>query len=267
MIQLVTSDFDGTIVDRSESINSEFLSFLKEVSSREILFTIATGRANSMISAIVSDLRIEIPYVTTNGGMIVQQGRVLFKRTFPLSPLRELITLADEMGMTLLFSIDGEEIPYRTTDFVWEQRIRFGRYPFTRMFSEQEWRTVELDKLIVYSKERDGSLSAIESLCKELPELYQYKMYGNKAIDIFHKDSSKEEGVSRVASYLGISMANVMAIGDDMNDIGMLKHAGIGVAVGNAQAATKAVADFVASDYYYKGVMEAVRKFCWEEES
>lgn len=265
MIQLVVSDFDGTIVDRSERLHDEFVEFLREARQRGLEFTIATGRAKGMTEDIAAALNISIPYIVCNGGMIIHQGQILQEKTFSLSPLRAILLKADQMGMSILYSVNGIEIPYRSTSFTRELNQKFGRYPGEHQFSESEWRNMHLDKLIIYAKERDGSLGEIESLCKGLPELYHYKTYGNKAIDILHRDSSKENGMIKVAKMMGVPLSDIMAIGDDMNDIGMLKNAGVGVAVGNAQEATKNAADYVTSNHYYKGVMEAVQKLCWGE--
>lgn len=82
--------------------------------------------------------------------------------------------------------------------------------------------------------------------------------YKSMAYDIFLADSGKEVGIKALLDYLKLDWDSVVAFGDGYNDIGMLKCAGMGVAVGNAHAEVKAVADMVADNYDDEGVAKAI---------
>jgi hydroxymethylpyrimidine pyrophosphatase-like HAD family hydrolase len=67
-------------------------------------------------------------------------------------------------------------------------------------------------------------------------------------LEAFHQTVNKRLAVRYLAEWImGLSPENVMAVGDDFNDIEMLRYAGIGVAMGNAPAAVKASADWVTT--------------------
>jgi hypothetical protein len=72
---------------------------------------------------------------------------------------------------------------------------------------------------------------------------------------------SKGRALEALASYLGIPLAEVMAIGDGINDIPLLSLAGLAVAMGNASDEVKAVADYVTLDVDHSGVAAAIEKF------
>lgn len=262
MIKLVVSDVDGTIVERDEVLHDETVEMARRLRAAGVHYTIATGRVHSQVENYVQQLQLDVPYIACNGGVIVQNGKTLLHNTIPLAPLRPLIHKADEMGMSLLYSVNGHEEAYRLTGYVQDQRDKFGRYLTPHVFTEDEWATLQLDKLIVMAKVRNGSLDIIETMLKQLPPEYGYTRYANKSIDIMHKAGTKEQGIAALCAMLGITMDEVLAVGDDLNDIGMIQQAGVGVAVANALDCVKQSADYVATQPNYLGVLEAAEKYC-----
>ena len=261
MIKLVVTDVDGTIVGKDEILHQEFIDYVKALKSQGILYTIATGRVDGLVKRYISAMAIDIPYAACNGGTILQGEQVLCRKTIPLAALRGIIRTADQMGMSVLYSINGQESAYRETDYVKEQQTQYHRYDNPSGFTEADWERLQLDKVIIMAAVRDGSIGMIEELCQQLPPDIGYKRYANKAIDILHAEATKEEGVKALAKMLGIPMAEVLFAGDDLNDIGSFARAGIGVAVANAQPEAKAAADYIASGECYEGVMEAIDRF------
>ena len=79
--------------------------------------------------------------------------------------------------------------------------------------------------------------------------------------DIIPKGSSKQVGVDRMLDYFGISLEESMAFGDGGNDVLMLKHVGIGVAMGNAGDELKSIADFVTKDVDDEGIAYALKHY------
>ena len=79
-------------------------------------------------------------------------------------------------------------------------------------------------------------------------------------LDILSIAVDKGKSLERLAKYLDIDMSNVMAIGDNDNDIEMLQAAGISVAMGNANDNIKSIADYVVSSNDNNGVFEAINQ-------
>lgn len=261
MIKMIVTDVDGTIVGKDEILQEAFAAYVQAVRKKGIYFTIATGRTAGFVNDYVQKLKIDIPYITCNGGTIVQNGEVLRHKTIPLSKLKIIFDKADAMGMSVMYSIDGTEYAYKETPYVSQQRRVYGRYKKTRPVSEDEWTYVQAEKVIVMAAVRDGSIEEIENLCKKLPLPFSYKRYANKAIDILHCEAAKEKGVEAVAKMLGLTLDEVLFAGDDLNDVEILRYAGLGIAPANAQPQAKAAADYVAEESRELGVMEAIDKF------
>ena len=261
MVKMIVTDVDGTIVGKDEVLHDEMVAYVKQLKEKQIDYTIATGRCAGLVKDYVERLGIDIPYIACNGGSIVKRGEVLARRTIPLKNLRNIFETADDMGMAVIYSIDGTEYAYRETPYILSQQENHNRYFTLPAFTEEEWESIELEKVIVMAAVRDGSIHVIEDLCKELPYPYTYIPYGTKAIDIQSADATKENGARKLAELMNLSMDEILFVGDDLNDVRLIKAAGIGVAVGNSQPAAKEAADYVAKEKCYLGVMEAVDKF------
>jgi hydroxymethylpyrimidine pyrophosphatase-like HAD family hydrolase len=85
--------------------------------------------------------------------------------------------------------------------------------------------------------------------------------YEGRSVEITLKGRTKERGLQSICELSNISIENTMAIGDELNDYGMLQHAGLGVAAGNAVPSIKAQADWVTRSGYTEGVVEAIKTF------
>ena len=80
-------------------------------------------------------------------------------------------------------------------------------------------------------------------------------------VDITAKGNTKQNGIDQFIKYFGFKLEETMAFGDGGNDIGMLRHAGIGVAMGNAKGDVKAAADYVTDAVDEDGIFKAMKHF------
>ena len=102
-----------------------------------------------------------------------------------------------------------------------------------------------------------------DKILTDVPLLKNATMYhsGHNCLTVTNGGTDKGSGVLRLAKHLGINREEILAIGNDENDIPMLKAAGIGVAVANASPGVLAVADWIAPDVREGGAAEAIRRF------
>ena len=77
--------------------------------------------------------------------------------------------------------------------------------------------------------------------------------------DINMRGNSKQHGIDLIVTHYGIALKDTLAFGDGGNDISMLRHAGIGIAMGNANDTVKQNADYVTDDIDNNGIVKALR--------
>ncbi|WAM32133.1 Cof-type HAD-IIB family hydrolase [Caldicellulosiruptor naganoensis] len=84
-------------------------------------------------------------------------------------------------------------------------------------------------------------------------------------LEVMKKGVNKRKALEFVCSYLNIDKKEVMAIGDNENDLQMIEFAGLGVAMENAIDSLKEIADYITDSYENDGVAKAIEKFVLEE--
>ena len=103
-----------------------------------------------------------------------------------------------------------------------------------------------------------------------LDDAYPGKFFAMKVwlcmLDVYAAGAGKELGMRQIAGRLGIPMEEVIAVGDDVIDQGIVEEAGLGVAMGNADARLKAAADYVAPTNDEDGVADVVERFILQTE-
>jgi Cof subfamily protein (haloacid dehalogenase superfamily) len=114
---------------------------------------------------------------------------------------------------------------------------------------------IPMDKVAFY-------LSEFEKM--NLPDA-KYFMASRTYFETVSKKAGKEEGLKKVCELLGVNKSEVMAFGDNGNDMEMIREAGFGVAVANAREEVKAAADYVCESNDEDGVAKTIRKFCLGE--
>lgn len=80
-------------------------------------------------------------------------------------------------------------------------------------------------------------------------------------VDVTARGNTKQNGIDQIIRHFGIRLEETMAFGDGGNDIGMLRHAGIGVAMGNAEDDVKAAAEYVTTSVDEHGIANALKRF------
>lgn len=261
-IKLIVCDLDGTLIDKDEVLPEFIFSLQEKLKSRNIIFTIATGRSNHMSKYLVDNLGIKAPIVINNGGMIKKENEVIYKRSFNVFPLKEGLMTAMNLGMSISFCHEEEiaDTVMKKTNWTEEKYKHYGIYSDEYLPSEDEWEQLILQKITIVDKQFDihratDHFTSIDDI--------NIVFYDDGGAEIVGKNINKANAVEIMADYLNIDLSNVMAIGNDMNDIEMIKSCGIGVSVGNAVKALKDVSDYVCENSMSAGVEEAIKKYCF----
>ena len=279
MIKLVASDIDGTIIDRNNIIPPSNLEAIKKIHEKNIPFAVCTGKSYSVSKNICEKLNPTFG-IFGNGTQIVdlKNNKELVRKILSKEDLLYITTLVERFNLHLHI--------YTDTELVSEKLM----YMDLRNFMLKSKNSSSLDFRIVdditeyISQNNPNVFSAVVSSENSLLDfekfitvneniMYQFinkrgKYKDNiigkeyEYINISPKHIDKDESITFLTEYLNISKKDVLSIGDNINDIKMVKNSGIGVAVNDAYDELKAVANYITQKTATEGAFaEAIEKF------
>ena len=281
MIKLVASDLDGTIIGRDNTIFENNLKAINDINNKNIDFVICTGKTYPIITGMCSKFNASYG-IFGNGNQIVnlKTGEEIYKKLLTQEEVNSCIDIAKKYNLHVHIYTDteaiNEELKFMDLrNFVLQQEKDSGSsLDVTVVDSIKQYlafNDVEVCKLIISS---ETSLADIkkEILSKEDISVTTIKKYGeykdniiNKEyeyLDICPKNINKSTALNILKNHLKIDNSEIMAVGDNLNDVDMVKNSGIGVAVANAYDELKAVAKYTTENSVEKGgFAEAVYKF------
>lgn len=282
MIKLVASDLDGTIIGRDNTIFENNLKAINDMNNKNIDFVICTGKTYPIIKGMCSKFNASYG-IFGNGNQIInlRTGEEIYKKLLTDSEINSCIDIARAHNLHIHIYTDNEIIS--------EKELKYMDLRNYKLQQDKHFETsldisvvddikqylafnkVNVCKLIISS---DSDLSDIknEILEKEdisITTIKKYNQYKDDVIDkeyeyldITPKDINKDTALKILSNHLNVDNNEIMAIGDNLNDLDMVKNSGLGVAVANAYDELKEVAKYTtANTVEAGGFAEAVYKF------
>lgn len=255
MIKAVFFDIDGTLVSfNTHKIPESAKQAITELRKRGTKVFIATGRHFSVINNLDN---IEFDgYVTMNGCYCLAGTKeVVFKKSIDPSDVNAFIDyLQQEREFPCLF-VEEHRLSLNYIDEDMKFLMSLLNQEMASMNDLDYYRDKELFQLTAFFKR-----SQEEEVMSILPNCSAMRWYPTFA-DVISKGADKGVGIDKFCEYFGFTKEETMAFGDGGNDVEMLRHAGIGVAMGNAREEVKRVADHVTDSVDNNGVLKALRHF------
>jgi Cof subfamily protein (haloacid dehalogenase superfamily) len=267
-IKLLVVDIDGTIAGRSNDIREPVKQAIFAAKSRGVKVAVATGRMYRSALRFHREIGSTLPLICYQGAWIQDPATQKMLRHLPLGKEIALQVLEhfQEPHLRSLLSIN----------FYINDRLYVPEFtPATQIYAERSG----IEHTVIKDLRRDipGEPTKVLALC-ETPEVLDdllismrqiytpAELYLTRSVSTFfeatHPLANKGNAVQYLAEeILGLQAENVMAIGDNFNDVEMISYAGLGVAMGNAPDGVKAVANWVAPDVEEDGVAAAIEQF------
>lgn len=259
--KLVALDLDGTMLGDDKRLNSGTVELIREASEQGVRFTIATGRMSLGALRYAEELRVNIPIITYNGAVIKNtfSGDIYRECKVPAEQGIEAIQLLRNEPV-LRYAFLGEEV---FTDTAHEWTDRYADLLGVTMNLVTDLRDLLVDDptMLVFMVPV-GQASILTQLLKSrLDPVVRITNSADWFLDVLHPEASKGLALAQLAERLGIAREEVIAIGDNLNDLEMIEYAGLGVAVANASDELKDAADYVTDAPISRGVEEVIHKF------
>lgn len=248
---------DGTLL-RSDATLSEFARReLTRLVEAGVLFTVASARTWSEIKPLLDGIPLHLPVIALNGAFLCEYetGKPLIVNELPAATTRMLYDIVTETGlMPFICSYDGKGEAMYFQSLVNREMEWFHSI----LAAEQHRRLKQVDdlrevlSLDVVSFALMGQREPIEALYerieRDFPEQLENFFFENPYspghwwLTIHDRRSCKSIAMAELANLYEVPLADVVAFGDHLNDIGMFRRAGRGVAVANAHEQLRACA-------------------------
>lgn len=265
--KLLVIDIDGTLLGKDRSISAENREALAKAGDSGIQVSLSSGRTTRACLRIIDQLSLDGYHIFFDGAVVSspEQSREVY-----VQPLSDMIV--------------GQMI-----EFAHLHSINLELYSATRYFAEREsWSTdirreffgiestiVDLAKLWKRERIIKGTLTVSSPEERAKADIFYRQFNGSlnftwtkspaypdvDFINILDPEVSKGKALEALVAHLGVSLAEVMAVGDGSNDISLLNLVGLAVAMGNAHDGVKAVADYITLDVDHSGLAAAIKRF------
>lgn len=261
MIKALFFDIDGTLVSfKTHQIPVSTVSAIAEAKARGVQIFISTGRPKIIINnlAALEERELIDGYITMNGGYCFAGDTVISKH--PISPHSvEIISqyaterkipnlVVGEHNMVICDKGEiFEELFYR--------QLKVGVELEEKTVAEAIAEGKDIIQLTTFiTQEQEAELQPLVPDC-------EMGRWHPAFVDITTKGCTKQQGIDEMIRHFGIRLDETMAFGDGGNDIPMIQHAAIGVAMGNALDGVKAVADHITDTVDNDGIAKALRYY------
>lgn len=264
-IKLIAIDIDGTLVKDDKTLAQETIDTIKEALGRGIKVVLCTGRPLTGVRAYLDELGIDgdDQYVATYNGAMAQTaaGKILAHHTLTLADYIDLEAYARKMGI---------HFHMETSDFIYTANRNISPYTIAESFLVRmpiRYRSTDeiTDEVTISKGMFIDEPSKIETLISEFSPELKERFYMVRSEPYFfeamNKEASKGHAIGDLGQLLGISQDEIMAIGDQGNDLSMVSFAGVGVAMGNAIDEIKNAAQHITKTNEENGVAYAIQQW------
>lgn len=254
-IKAIFFDIDGTLVSfKTHQVPQSTIDALEELRKKDIKVFVATGRMLKMV-----DVLDGIPfdgYITYNGAYCVdEQHNEIYANPFAKEDLEMLVRHLEKDPFPVSFMKRHE----MTVNYLDEKVTTVASHIDVAPPREENPRHTMLDEVyqfciyVDYEKEK--------WLMENVLVNHQSNRWTPLFADVNVKGNTKQSGIDQILKHYNIDLSETMAFGDGGNDIPMLKHVAVGVAMGNASEEVKKSADYITDTVDENGIRNALVKF------
>jgi len=261
-IRLVAIDLDGTLLNSAKEITATTATIIR--TAREVAgvrVVLATARPPRTVLPFYSLLGLDTPMINYNGALVHEPrtGRIILHRPMEAKVARMIAAMARKMSPKVLVSAEVLDKWY--TDRVedtWRTETPANAQP-DMVAPIGKWLNQPVTRLLLLGK-RKWITDIYHVVATTMPGQTAMSRSEDCMLQIMHPSVGKGAALRAVAVEMGLDAEQVMAIGDNANDAGMLQWAGTGVAMGNASPHARRVADYVTDDHDADGAANAIAK-------
>ncbi len=272
--KLIVFDLDGTLLTSEKMLTPRVLKAIDNARGKGMKITISTGRSFPSAKPYIELLGIEGPASTQNGALILSlKPKEIYRLiTFPAGKLEVMLKAAKELELFPILFIPSFNVPYIFMERDYPQKSVFNFY-----FEKAVKNAILLENILdAFSIGRSfnelvvvGELENVNKFIRtfegeDLSFVMNSVYEGEAFLEVYGPECSKKVSLEFFAEFYGISLDQIIFVGDNLNDLDAIISAGLGVAVENAPDMVKESADVVIPSNEDEGVARFLEKIIEE---
>jgi 5-amino-6-(5-phospho-D-ribitylamino)uracil phosphatase len=259
-IELVACDLDGTLLDKAGRVSERTRAAVAGVQGQGCHIVIATGRTWWESRAVIAASGMTGPGVFVGGAVVndMLTGATLAKTTLDPVAAMEVCQAIESQGIPVMVMQDSgghgaEYVVSAGVPIPESLRSWWEHHESDIELSNELGTKPHTGTLRISAVDVPGAIARVkESLAQSLHgkaywHAIQVPADGVEVLEVFHPAVNKWHGLVQLSAVLKVDAGRIVAVGDDVNDLAMLKNAMLGVAMGNALSQVKSIADRVLS--------------------
>ncbi|WP_240675496.1 HAD-IIB family hydrolase [Cellulomonas endophytica] len=262
-VRLVVSDMDGSLLDERKTLPAATAAVLAALRARGIAFCPASGRQYAnlrrLFGALPGDPGADLVYIAENGGVVVHRDEVLASTPLPpdvLGPAVEAVRALRAAGREVGAVVCGARSAWVEGDDAGFLRHVEAHYSVVTQVRDLTAVDDTVLKVAVFDGEDVETATA--PAFAPLADRVRVLVSGRHWVDLMHPEADKGVALRHAQRVLGVAPEETLAFGDYLNDLGLLRAAGTGVAMDNAHPDVRAAAAAVAPGHTRNGVLRTL---------
>ncbi|MGN0571953.1 MAG: Cof-type HAD-IIB family hydrolase [Candidatus Fimenecus sp.] len=264
--RLAAVDIDGTLVTNTKELLPQTMADIRRFAKNGGVFVLATGRPTPGIRRYAEELDLADlgGYVISYNGartFDAKTNTLLFQKNIPIDCYSRIFDAADKLNLSLTGYKNDVAVTQKANDRYFQMETTINGLEIQRVKDLRAEFTYPTPKFLItgdadFLGDAEGKLRAMLS---DLPlAVFRSEPF---FLEITAQGCDKGAAILELAAQLGIRQEETMACGDGFNDVTMLRAAGIGVAMANAQTPAKEAANYITDSNLENGVGKALQKF------
>jgi len=263
--KILVLDLDGTLLNSQKEISPATKASIRRMMEKGHKVILASGRPAPGMYRYEQELELERfggYLLSFNGALIIscRTGEILCQRTLPHALIPELYFFARKNGCGLATHLGEVAISAFEPDWYVAHEAQINGMSVRMVENFVDFVDFDVYKCLMTAEpERAAGLEEeLREKCGYAASIYRSEPF---YIEVMPKGVDKGEALGKMLEMMGKCRENVICCGDSFNDISMIKFAGVGVAMGNAQPEVKEAADYVTADLDSDGLVEVIDRF------
>ena len=260
MIKAILWDIDGTILIPEGEFTPGVKDCISKLCEKGIKVVLVTGRMNAAAKKIAQDLSLKTPVVSYQGGLVVENDKKLYERYLTEEQAEKILAWA--RGENIHINLYNDDILYSESECYEVQRYCNNLHTEHTIKKFSEIKIDKINKLLAIDYSNPERISRYEKELQDIfPDLYIVKSTPY-FLEFSNPEASKKCAVEFLQNYWNLEKDEILTIGDQNNDIALLRAGGLKIAMGNATEELKAEADYITDTVFNDGFVKAMEKFC-----